>query len=80
MEPYKESQYDPYADPDPIDTLEVVKRWQVDEWLKWEREDIHSMKEMHEKQDWKVNMWARKFQDTSSPYLTAEEREAVAIY
>ena len=34
MEPYKESKYDPYADPDPIHTVEVSTRKQVDEWLK----------------------------------------------
>ena len=61
MEPYDASTYDPYADPDIIDTLEVSTKKQVDEWLRQERENLHTMKDWHGKLPFMVDMWARKF-------------------
>ena len=80
MEPYDEAKYDPYADPDIEDTLETSSRKKVDKWLRYERDNIHLMNDLHNYPGFLVDLWSKRFQENQAPYLTPDERETFSKY
>ena len=80
MEVYDPATYDPYADPDIVDTLTTASKARVDEWLVHERDCKHMMQDLHKYPSFMVNMWAKNYQEKQNPYLTPEERLAFSNY